>query len=59
MTGTVYDFDSLKVRIMSGEKRIMIFFKSSDEYEEALEMGMRINSQVIFDNETDKIEKFF
>ena len=30
-----------------------------DEYENLLKNGMRIGKSVIFDNETDKIDKFF
>ena len=59
MVGDVWDFDSLKIYIISGEKRKIIFFKDSDEYQEYLENGMRIGKSVIFNNETDKIEKFF
>lgn len=59
MVGDVYDYNSLYIRIISGEKRKIIFFKSDEEYQNLLQQGMRINKQVIFDNETDKIEKFF
>ena len=58
MVGTVYDYNSLYVQILSGELRKIIFFKDG-EYEEAIEKGMAIGKQVIFDDETDKIEKFF
>ena len=59
MVGDVYDYDSLKIYIMSGEKRKIIFFTSDDEYQKCLQQGMRIGKSVIFDNETDKIDKFF
>lgn len=59
MTGDVYDYDSLKIYIMSGELRKIIFFKSDEEYQDALEKGMRIGASVIFDNATDTIIKFF
>ena len=59
MVGDVWDFDSLKIYIMSGEKRKIIFFTSDDEYENLLKNGMRIGKSVIFNNEKDKIEKFF
>ena len=59
MVGDVYDYDNLKIYIISGELRKIIFFKDSDEYQQMLEKGMRIGKSVIFDNETDKIEKFF
>ena len=59
MVGDVYDYDSLKIYIMSGELRKMIFFTSDDEYQKYLQQGMRIGASVIFDNEKDKIEKFF
>ena len=59
MVGDVYDYDSLKIYIMSGEKRKIIFFTSDDEYENLLKNGMRIGKSVIFNNETDKIDKFF
>lgn len=59
MTGDVYDYDSLKIYIMSGELRKIIFFKSNEEYQECLEMGMRIGKSIIFDYDTDTIEKFF
>lgn len=59
MVGDVYGYNSLYIRIMSGELRKIIFFKDSDEYEENLKKGMRIGKSVIFDDETDKIEKFF
>ena len=58
MVGDVWDYNSLYIKIISGEKRKIIFFKS-DEYQEYLENGMRIGKSVIFDNETDKIDKFF
>ena len=59
MTGTIYDYNSLYIKIISGEKRKIIFFKSDDEYKKMLENGMRIGKSVIFNNETDKIDKFF
>jgi len=59
MVGDVYDYDSLKIYIMSGELRKIIFFTSDDEYENLLKNGMRIGKSVIFNNETDKIDKFF
>lgn len=59
MVGNVYDYNSLYIRIMSGELRKIIFFKDSDEYQKYLHQGMKVNKQVIFDNETDKITKFF
>jgi len=59
MTGDVYDYDSLKIYIMSGELRKIIFFKSNEEYQECLEKGMKINKQVVFDNDTDEIDRFF
>ncbi len=57
MVGTVYDYNSLYIRIMSGELRKIIFFKD-DEYEENLNKGMEIGKNVIFDSEKDKIVKF-
>mgnify|MGYP000910987459 CR=1 FL=1 len=57
MTGTIYDYDSTKIYIMSGEKRIIIFFKSDEEYQEYLANGMRIDKQVIFNK--NKIISFF
>ena len=57
MTGTIYDYNSLYIKIMSGEKRIIIFFKSDEEYRKYIENGMRIDKQVIFDR--DKIISFF
>ena len=59
MIGDVWDFDSLKIYIISGEKRRIIFFTSDEDYRKMLEQGMRIGKSVIFDNETDKIDKFF
>ncbi|SHH31791.1 hypothetical protein [Sporanaerobacter acetigenes] len=59
MVGDVYDYNSLYIKIMSGELRKIIFFTSSDEYQDALKMGMRIGKSVIFDNDTDEIIKFF
>ena len=59
MTGTVWDYNDRYIRIMSGELRKIIFFKSNEEYQECLEKGMKINKQVVFDNDTDEIIKFF
>lgn len=58
MTGLVYDFDSLKVYIMSGEKRKIIFFNSDKEYEAAIKKGMKVGKQIIFDNK-DVIKRFY
>ena len=52
MVGDVWDYNSLY-------KRKIIFFKSDDEYKKMLENGIRIGKSVIFNNETDKIKKFF
>lgn len=59
MTGIVYDYDRTKIYIMSGELRKIIFFRSDEEYQECLKMGMRIGKSIIFNNDTDTIEKFF
>ena len=59
LVGIVYDYCSLHVMILSGEKRKVIFFRTEQEYQKALEMGMRIGAQVIFNNETDEIQEFF
>lgn len=59
MVGDVYDYDNLKIYIISGELRKIIFFKDYKEYQQMLEKGMRIGKSVIFDNETDKIKQFF
>lgn len=59
MTGDVYDYNSLYIKIMSGELKKVIFFTSDEEYQDALKMGMRIGKSVIFDNDTDEIIKFF
>lgn len=59
MTGIVWDWNSLYIKIVSGEIRKFISFKSNEEYQECLEKGMRINKQVVFDNDTDEIIKFF
>lgn len=59
MVGDVWDYDSLYIKILSGELRKIIFFRSDEEYQNALEKGMRIGKSVIFDYDTDEIEKFF
>lgn len=59
MVGDVWDYDCLKIYIISGELRKIIFFKDSDEYEENLKKGMRIGKSVIFDYDTDEIDRFF
>lgn len=59
VTGDVYDYNSLYIKIMSGELKKVIFFTSDEEYQDALKMGMRIGKSVIFDNDTDEIIKFF
>lgn len=59
MTGTVWDWNSLYIKIISGEIRKIIFFRSDEEYQECLKMGMRIGKSIIFDYDTDTIEKFF
>lgn len=58
MIGTVYDYNDRYIKILSGEKRKIIFFNSSEEYEEVIAKGMAVDKQVIFDNEKDKIIKF-
>lgn len=57
MIGTVYDYNDRYIKILSGEKRKIIFFKDN-EYEEAINKGMEIDKQVIFDDKKDKIVKF-
>jgi hypothetical protein len=59
MTGTVWDWNSLYIKIISGEIRKFIFFISDEEYQDALQKGMRIGASVIFNNDTDEIIKFF
>lgn len=59
MVGDVWDYDCLKIYIISGELRKIIFFKDNEEYQNALEKGMRIGKSAIFNNDTDTIEKFF
>ena len=59
MVGTVCDYNERYIQILSGEKRKIMFFKSDEDYQKCLEDGMRIDSQVIFDNQTNEIKKFF
>ncbi|SET56383.1 hypothetical protein SAMN05660297_02781 [Natronincola peptidivorans] len=58
MIGDVYDYNSQRVYIMSGEKRIIIPFVGSQEYQEALKNGMRIGATVVFDNQKNRIIRF-
>ncbi len=58
MVGDVWDYDSMRVRIMSGERRIMIMFTSHDDYLETLKKGLRTGASVVFDADTLKIERF-
>lgn len=55
MIGDVYDYNKQKVKIMSGEKRIVIFL-ASEEYNHWIQNGLRIGATVIFEN--NKIKKF-
>ena len=43
MTGDVWDYNSLYIKIMSGEIRKIIFFRSDEEYQECLEIENHCN----------------
>lgn len=58
MIGDVYDYNSMRVYIMSGEKRIIIPFLDNREYLEALKSGLRVGATVTFDPDKNKIIKF-
>lgn len=58
MVGDVYDYNSLRIYIMSGEKRIIINFESDEEYEYWRNHGMVCSKGVIFDYENKKLIKF-
>ncbi len=58
MIGLVYDYDNLHIKIMGEGIRKIIYFKDNNEFYDLCEKGMRIDADVIFDYETDKIVEF-
>ena len=58
MIGDVYDYNKDRVYIMSDGKRVIIDF-FDNEYQEALQRGMRIGATVIFNYENRKTIKFY
>ena len=58
MVGLVWDYDSSHIKIYAENIRKVIYFKDDKEFYDMFEKGMRINADVIFDNETDEILEF-
>lgn len=59
MIGDVYDYNSSRIYIASGEKRIIIEFADREEYYYWLQNGLNyLNKGVIFDYDKKKIIRF-
>lgn len=56
MIGLVYDYDSLHIKIMAENIRKIIHFKDDAEFWDMCNKGMRINADVIFQD--DEIIEF-
>lgn len=58
MIGLVWDYDSSHIKIYAEGIRKIIYFKDDKEFYDMCEKGMRINVDVIFDNNSDEILEF-
>lgn len=58
MIGLVWDYNRSHIKIMAENIRKVIYFKDDKEFYDLCEKGMRINADVIFDNDTDEILEF-
>lgn len=57
MIGLVYDYDNSHIKIMGEGIRKIIYFKDYNEFQNLCQKGMKINADVIF--EDNKIIEFF
>ena len=55
--GTVFDYDSIGIKVLWGERRIELSFASHDQYQDAIKAGLGRGRQILFDPEKSTAEK--